>query len=78
MLPGGPDLPPCEAQDGPQLVYTDADGVRHGGFTCLAMLPDSRVRVEVTADEETIQAMKAEPKYAWLEDIPEAVKQAPV
>ncbi|MCU7521591.1 MAG: hypothetical protein HF312_15335 [Ignavibacteria bacterium] len=71
MFPGGPDLPRCEAQDVPQLVYTDADGVRRGGFTCLEMLDGGRVRVEVTASETTIQVMQTDGRYEYVETVPE-------
>ncbi|MCU7521671.1 MAG: hypothetical protein HF312_15750, partial [Ignavibacteria bacterium] len=70
MLPGGPDLPPCESEDGQQLVYTDADGIRRGGYTCLEMLPDGRVRVEVTASEITIQVMQTDGRYEYVETVP--------
>ena len=67
---GSPVLPPMDSEEGLQLTYLD-NGVRVGGFVCISYAPAISVVVQVHSSEDTINAMKADDSFVWLEDIPE-------
>jgi len=65
-------LPPMDDMEGGQcLVYTDEDGIRHGGFTIISYAPAPSVIAQVHSSPEVIEAMKIDAKYVWLEDVAE-------
>ena len=66
-----PDIPPFEAENGIQLYYTE-DGVLKGGYSLMNQPEDGRIDVMIWASVATIDCMKADPKYTWIEDIIES------
>lgn len=72
MTNGTPDIPPFESDDGGvQLYYTD--GVLKGGFAVVSYIPSDQVILKIIAPETTIDDMKLDDKYLWLEDIVEVI-----
>ena len=73
MVGGVPNLPPFEAESGPQLYYT-VDGVLCGGYSCLGQVPVNGIPsmlVQVWASNATLDAMDASDEYVFIEDIAE-------
>lgn len=62
---GTPSLPPMK---GPSLHLVHNDG---DGFSVLSDVSLPIVRVLVTTDRPTIAAMKADPAYSFVEDVPD-------
>ena len=65
-------IPPFESEDGIQLYYTE-DGILKGGYAIVSYAPNNTIIIKIKASEETIDAMKADEAYIWLEDIIEEV-----
>lgn len=67
-----PDIPPFESEDGGiQLYYTEDDELK-GGYSLIGLPGDGKINVMINASEETIEAMKADDKYTWMEDVNES------
>jgi hypothetical protein len=67
------DVPPIEAQSGLQLKY-EQDGKAAGGVWAISYVPDGTVIADIWASKATIDAMKLDPKYIWIEDISTDIK----
>ena len=74
MVGGVPVLPPMDAEDGGvQLHYWIGDK-RCGGYSCLGQVPVAGIPsmlVQVWASEPTLDAMDADDRYVFIEDVVE-------
>ena len=71
-----PIVPPQDLQPGDTgyaLAYTDAEGLRHGGWSLIGRHPFApTVLIRVDSTDASIAAMKADSRFLFVEDAPDA------
>ena len=76
--PGGPVVPPMQQFDntGYGLTYNDSlTGEMCGGYSCVGHVPQAPTcLVLIESSAETIAAMRVDPQYLWVEDVPDGRK----
>ena len=64
-----PQLPPFQPDETHDYGL---DAGQHSGWSCLGQVPNAPTcLVRVRSSEATITAMKADPRYLWVEDVEE-------
>ena len=70
-------VPPLSDDDGGTQLHYDDNGTLRGGYSLIGQVPQvESCLVLIHSSKATIDAMKADETYLWMEDVADAIDAA--